>query len=150
VEFKFQLDAVGDCLEADDYVDLFDMLANNPPSQDTEAQASSSGAGTLSPEPRSTRSRALEQCHFHCRLRIGRMHPRPRICLRLNGVHSRSDINLFDMLANNPPSQDTEAQASSSGAGTLSPEPWHNVHEYVRVSSRSCVRAWNSSFSLML
>lgn len=28
--------------------------------------------------------------------------------------------------------------------------PWHNVHEYVRVSSRSCVRAWNSSFSLML
>ncbi|KAJ5795860.1 uncharacterized protein N7518_004400 [Penicillium psychrosexuale] len=47
-------------------------------------------------------------------------------CQGANGNARRStDINLFDMLANSPPSQDTEAQASSSAgtAGrTTSPE----------------------------
>lgn len=36
---------------------------------------------------------------------------------------SSSDINLFDMLAKNPPSQDTEAQARSSASETVSSGP---------------------------
>jgi hypothetical protein len=61
------------------------------------------------------------------------------LCQGANGnPRGSSDINLFDMLANNPPSQDTEAQASSSGAGTLSPEPrstssgTYDFHEALR------------------
>ncbi|CAG8252107.1 unnamed protein product [Penicillium nalgiovense] len=46
------------------------------------------------------------------------------LCQGANGnPRGSSDVNLFDMLANNPPSRDTEAQAGSSAAGTLSPDP---------------------------
>ncbi|KAJ5486822.1 hypothetical protein N7530_001122 [Penicillium desertorum] len=61
------------------------------------------------------------------------------LCQGVNGnPRGSSDINLFDMLANNPPSQDTEAQAGSSAVRTLSPEPrsassgTYDFHEALR------------------
>ncbi|CAG8891833.1 unnamed protein product [Penicillium egyptiacum] len=61
------------------------------------------------------------------------------LCQGVNGnPRGSSDINLFHMLANNPPSQDTEAQASSSAAGTATPEPrsassgTYDFHEALR------------------